>query len=215
LALFGRPGPSPWAWRFEGHHVSLTLTVVPGIGLAVTPSFFGANPFSGRVVPGPHGGLAGVLESQSGLAFEIVNGLAEASLRRALIDVASPADIVTGPGRERALREPAGLPLDAMPPSLQQRAIALLESFFSHLAPELASAQARHLRDAGLGTTRFAWAGATNPDRLHYFRLHGPTLVVEYDRTDRDHAHAVWHDPTNPFGEDHLRGHHEAAHGRR
>ena len=51
LAIFGRPGDGPWAWRFEGHHVSLTLTVVPGIGIAVTPHFFGANPFSGRWSP--------------------------------------------------------------------------------------------------------------------------------------------------------------------
>jgi hypothetical protein len=213
LALFGRPGREPWAWRFEGHHVSLTLTIVPEVGLAVTPGFFGANPFSGQVVPGPHGGLAGVLEGQSGLAFEIVRGLGEADLRRTLIDVASPADIITGPGRERTLRQPTGLPLAAMAPPIRQRTVALLEAFFAHLAPELASAQMRHLREAGLDAVHFAWAGATTPDRLHYYRLHGPTLVIEYDRTDRDHAHAVWHDPTNLFGEDHLRRHHAAAHG--
>lgn len=213
LALFGRPGPAPWAWRFEGHHVSLTLTIVPEVGLAVTPRFFGANPFSGRVVPAaPGGGLAGVLERESALAFEIVQGLDAADLRQALIAAASPADIVSGPGRERALREPAGLPLDAMPATLRHRATSLLETFFSHLAPELARAQMRHLEEAGLGALRFAWAGATTPDRLHYYRLHGPTLIIEYDRTTADHAHAVWHDPINLFGEDHLRRHHRTAH---
>ena len=68
------------------------------------------------------------------------------------------------------------------------------------------------VRAAGLGGIRFAWAGGTTPDRLHYYRFHGPTLLVEYDRTEPDHAHSVWHDPSNHFGEDHLRRHREAAH---
>ena len=47
LALFGAPGPAPWAWRFEGHHVSLTLTIVAGIGIAVTPHFLRRQPVLG------------------------------------------------------------------------------------------------------------------------------------------------------------------------
>ncbi len=52
LAVFGDPaGSGPWAWRFEGHHVSLTTAVAPEHGVAVTPVFFGANP---ATVPGSH-----------------------------------------------------------------------------------------------------------------------------------------------------------------
>jgi hypothetical protein len=212
LALFGRPGPEPWGWRFEGHHVSFTLTVVPEVGMGVTPNFLGANPFSGRVVAHGHGSLTRVLEEESNLAFELVNGLDPGGLQRALIAGESPADIICGPGREQALREPQGLPLGELPDGLRRRAEALLETFFGHLAPDLAAAVMRRVREAGLDQVRFAWAGATTPDRLHYYRLHGPTLLIEYDRTEPDHAHSVWHDPTNLFGEDHLRDHHLAAH---
>jgi hypothetical protein len=213
LALFGQPGHGPWAWRFEGHHLSLTLTVVPGIGIAVTPHFLGANPFSGRVVQDPaHDGLARVLERESALAFEVVNGLDAAALRQAVIAARSPADIVTGPGREASLREPLGLRLDAMAAEQQNRILALLEAYFGHLRRELAEAVLAKVREAGIGSIRFAWAGATTPEGLHYYRLHGPTLIVEYDRTDSDHAHSVWHDPTNLFGEDHLRAHRRQAH---
>ena len=215
LALFGQPGQGPWTWRFEGHHLSLTLTVVPGIGIAVTPHFLGANPFSGRVVGNDHahGGLARVLERESTLAFEVVNGLDAAALRQATIAARSPADIVAGPGRELSLREPMGLRLDAMAAEQQHRVLALLEAFFGHLRRELAEAAMAKAREAGIGSIRFAWAGATTPDQLHYYRLHGPTLIVEYDRTDSDHAHSVWHDPTNLFGEDHLHAHRRQAHG--
>jgi hypothetical protein len=214
LALFGQPGHGAWAWRFEGHHLSLTLTVVPGIGIAATPHFLGANPFSGRVVQDrAHGGLARVLERESALAFEVVNGLDAPALRQAVIATRSPADIVSGPGRELSLREPVGLRLDSMGTEQQYRVLALLETFFGRLRRELAEDVMRKVREAGIGSIRFAWAGATTPEGLHYYRLHGPTLIVEYDRTDHDHAHSVWHDPTNLFGEDHLRAHRQQAHG--
>ena len=42
--LFGDPdGADPWGWRFEGHHVSLHVTVA-GEQVAGTPLFLGANP---------------------------------------------------------------------------------------------------------------------------------------------------------------------------
>jgi hypothetical protein len=50
--LFGEPGEdAPWAWRFEGHHISLSIAVVPGEGLTVTPTFLGADPAAVGVGP--------------------------------------------------------------------------------------------------------------------------------------------------------------------
>ncbi len=175
LAIFGRPGDGPWAWRFEGHHVSLTLTVVPGIGIAVTPHFFGANPFSRPVVPDGHGGLARVLESESALAFEIVGGLGAPELTQMLIAPEAPPDFLTGPGRERSLPEPVGLPLDAMPESQRARAIALIEHFFDHLHADLAApikrrtARGRHRR---------------HPLRLGWRHHAGPAALLPAARAD-------------------------------
>ena len=52
----------------------------------------------------------------------------------------------------------------------------------------------------------FAWAGSTDPGRPHYYRLHGPRLLAEYDNTTRDanHVHTVLRDPVNDFGADSL-----------
>ena len=213
LSLFGEPGSGPWAWRFEGHHVSLTLTIVPGIGLAVTPHFFGANPFSGRVVAHGHDGLERVLEQESGLAFALLHALRPDQLAGTIIAADPPPDFLTGPGRERSLGQAVGLPLAAMDHAARAAAERLVDAFFGHLAADLAQPLARRLRAADPGKLRFAWAGATTPDRLHYWRLHGPTLLLEYDRTEPDHAHSVWHDPSDHFAEDRLRRHREAAHG--
>ena len=49
----------------------------------------------------------------------------------------------------------------------------------------------------------------SEPHRPHYYRLHGPRFLVEYDNTQdgANHIHAVWRDPTGDFGEDLLRAH--------
>jgi hypothetical protein len=45
FAFFGVPqSANPWAWRAEGHHVSLNFTLIGDEHIASTPSFFGANP---------------------------------------------------------------------------------------------------------------------------------------------------------------------------
>jgi hypothetical protein len=78
---------------------------------------------------------------------------------------------------------------------------------------DLAEPALRALHEAGTGKLHFAWAGATSPGTCHYYRLHGPTLLVEYDNTEPNHTHTVWHNPRDHFGEDLLRRHRETAHG--
>src|SRR5688572_10361136 len=56
VSIFGTPSPrDTWAWRVEGHHVSLNFTVVNGTLVAGSPSFFGSNP--AEVREGPKKGM--------------------------------------------------------------------------------------------------------------------------------------------------------------
>ncbi|RMG71441.1 MAG: DUF3500 domain-containing protein, partial [Bacteroidetes bacterium] len=59
----------------------------------------------------------------------------------------------------------------------------------------------------------FAWAGGFLRRQKHYYRIHGPTLLIEYDNTQNDanHIHTVWRDPENDFGEDLLHLHYQTA----
>ena len=44
VSVFGDPAEDvPWAWRFEGHHLSVTMTGA-GDQISPAPVFFGANP---------------------------------------------------------------------------------------------------------------------------------------------------------------------------
>lgn len=213
VALFGDPGAAaPWSWRVEGHHLSLTFTIVPGEGIAATPAFFGANP--NRVPDGHrHAGLR-ILPEEQDLAFALVQGLESAQRAAAVIADRSMGDILTGPGREQSLRTPTGLSLAAMTEAQRDGAMRLLGAYLGNMEQGVASRQWARIREAGVGRLYFAWAGSLAPGRPHYYRLHGPTLVIEYDNTQNgaNHAHSVWHDPQDAFGGDLLRRHHEDAH---
>lgn len=65
-----------------------------------------------------------------------------------------------------------------------------------------------------LGDVHFGWAGPTDLGAAHYYRVHGPRILVEYDNTQRDanHAHSVWRDPVADFGLDVLLRHRDRYH---
>src|SRR5688572_32823141 len=45
VTFFGQPSATePWAWRYEGHHISLNFTYQGNKLVASTPQFFGSNP---------------------------------------------------------------------------------------------------------------------------------------------------------------------------
>jgi hypothetical protein len=215
VVFFGDPaGKRPWAWRFEGHHLSLNFTLSPDAGgrVAFTPAFYGTNP---AVVPEghEHAGLR-ALELEHDIAFELIGMFDDVQLETVLIGTRSPGDIVTGPGREHRLRKREGLPLNDMSRAQRDRALKLIEVYVNNVGEEFARDQLERIRSAGLENLNFAWAGSRTPGAPHYYRLHGPTLIVEYDNTQggANHVHSVLHDPTNSFGEDLLQEHYAAHH---
>ena len=212
FTVFGTPGPAaPWGWRLEGHHLSLNFTLAPGKPIAVTPAFMGANPAT--IPKGPRAGFR-TLEREQELGVALVRALDPTLRARAIIATESFGVIVMGPGRRELFASRQGVPLGAL--SVDQRTVAmrLIETYARTMRAEIAEDELRRLRDAGLEQIHFAWAGPIDPTRPHYYRVHGPTVVIEYDNTQNDanHIHAVWHDPVNDFGADVLRAHYARDH---
>ncbi|HJR03474.1 MAG TPA: DUF3500 domain-containing protein [Methylomirabilota bacterium] len=212
FTVFGNPGATaPWGWRVEGHHLSLNFTLVPGQPIAMTPAFMGANP--AEVPSGPKKGQR-ALAAEQDLGRALARSLTGAQRARTVIAAESLGDIVTGPGRADSLATPAGLPLADMTGAQRAMAAKLIEEYARNMRSELAEQELRRMTEAGAERVHFAWAGPLEPDRAHYYRLHGPTLLIEYDNTQNNanHIHSVWHDPRRDFGQDLLRAHYEHAH---
>jgi Protein of unknown function (DUF3500) len=212
LSVFSSAGaPFPLGWRLEGHHLSLNFTVVTDNHGALTPAFMGAHPAEVRT--GPLKGLR-VLGREQDLAFDLVHSFDAGQRQKTVIAPRSLGDIVSGPGRSDSLKSPAGLPLGQMRPAQRDQTLRLIGEYLGNLRPDIADAQLQRVREAGLDNLHFAWAGSLEAGQAHYYRLHGPTLLIEYDNTrdDANHIHAVWHDLRDDFGLDLLRTHYQAGH---
>ncbi len=213
LVVFGDPeGRAPWAWRFEGHHLSLTAVVAPEHGIAVTPVFFGANPATVAKAHA-HTGFR-LLGSEADAAFGLVRSLEGRVRDQAVIADRSLGDIVSGPGRELALQRYEGVPLARLNDAQRAGVMRILQLYAGTMREEVAVASLARVREAGLDTLHFAWAGSPAPGRPHYFRVHGSTALIEYDNTQNgaNHVHSVWIDPSSLFGRDLLKAHYQGAH---
>ncbi len=209
FSLFGEPPNVPWGWRVEGHHLALNFSVLDDECIAVTPAFLGSNP--AEVREGPLQGLR-VQAQEQDLARELVRSLEPSQRQRAMLGERSLGDIVTGPGRAESLQTPAGLPLGDMNEARRDLAMRLIAAYVDNLRDDLARAQWRQIREAGSERIHFAWAGGLEPGKAHYYRLHGPRILIEYDNTQNNanHIHTVWRDPEGDFG-DALGEHYTAA----
>jgi hypothetical protein len=214
FTVFGAPGQgAPWGWRMEGHHLSLNFTLAPGKPVAVTPAFFGANP--AEVRSGPSKGLRALPREQD-MGRALARTMDVEQRRRMTIAERSLGDIVTGPGRSESLAAPAGIAAAALGSSQRDLLVRLVEEYAQNMRVEVAGEELRRLRDAGIERLHFAWAGPIEPGHAHYYRIHGPTALIELDNTQNEanHIHSVWHDPRNDFGADLLRAHYERVHHR-
>jgi hypothetical protein len=206
-SVFGTPqATAPWAWRFEGHHLSLNVTQLPGASPVVGPLFIGANP--ARVLSGPQTGFR-LLAAEEDLGRELVTSLSEERRKVALIRDTAFAEIVTGNDPKVRPLELEGLAAADMSAAEQQQLRRLIELYVGRLTSLSAKDALLRLDRAGFGKVRFAWAGGLESGQKHYYRVHGPTLLIEYDNTQNDanHIHTVYRDLDYDFGGDALRKH--------
>ena len=213
MVIFGTPGGAdPWSWRFEGHHISLNYTVVNGCMVAPTPTFFGANPAQVR-----HGEREGLraLEEEEDLGRDLLASLDGDQKRVAIIQADAPSDILTRNTPQVGDDvTPEGLSGKDMTPGQRETMQALVNVYINRLPGELAETEHGKLKAADPLGIHFAWAGAEERNKGHYYRVQGPTFLAEYDNTQNDanHIHSVWRDLTNDFGEDVLRQHYRQSH---
>jgi hypothetical protein len=203
VVVFGTPGDATWAWRFEGHHLSVTMTIVDG-EISPAPVFLGANParvmHAGRTVLRP-------LAPEEDLAREFMHVLRPADRRAATFSVEAPADIrsATSPDAPRRI-DPAGVARSRLRANEAELLDEMAGLYLDRLPAELAAEERRRLDGEDL---HFAWAGPMTPGSRHYYRIQSDDLLIEYDNTsdDGNHAHTVIRRPRSDFGADLLAEH--------
>jgi hypothetical protein len=214
VAIFGIPGDhTTWGWRLEGHHLSFHFSARDKKLVSGTPGFLGANP--ALVLDGPQKGKQ-VLKEEKEMAFSLLNSLSKDELKKAIIDSIAPHEIVTRNDRNVMLKHPVGICYSAMSGSTQQQLLELINLYIHRYTKLFAADMLKEIQTADLNNLWFAWAGRTDPGigNPHYYRIQGPTILIEYDNTQNNanHIHTVVRDLLHDFGGDQLLEHYRSGH---
>jgi len=207
FSVFGTPGDKQaWGWRVEGHHLSVRFDVVAAKMTASSPAFFGANP--AEVRDGPQKGTR-VLGAEEDAGRALLDSLDAAQRSTAILPIEAPGDILTTTKVTVDPLSPIGIKASAMTRPQRELLMSLIDVYAGLMAADVAAERMDRLKKAGLDNIAFAWAGETEKGKKHYYRLQGPTFLVEYDNTQNDgnHIHSVWRDFNGDFGRDLLREH--------
>ncbi|MEY2583432.1 MAG: hypothetical protein QOE09_3281 [Ilumatobacteraceae bacterium] len=104
---------------------------------------------------------------------------------------------------------PKGLAAAGMDVAQRDMLDALLHLYVDRLPDDVAAEESAKFTGSALDEIHLLWAGGLEPGQPHYYRLHGPTVLAEYDNSARDanHVHTVWRDPRGDFADDPLARH--------
>lgn len=219
VALFGEPAPDRvWGSRFDGHHVSLNWTVMPDGKVAATPVFLGSQP---REIPKglDRAGLR-VLREEEDAGLALWQALDETQRTKSELPFAAGSwtgnrPLFVGEGGEPLdLAAPVGISYAEMAVEQKQRFDELLGVYVAGFAKPLREVYVAKIDAAGRGALHFSWAGSLQPGKPGYYRIQGPTLLIEFDNTleAADHVHTIVRDLDNDFGRDLLAEHYARHH---
>jgi hypothetical protein len=196
IAILGTPSATtPWMVQFGGHHLAINVTIV-GSNNVITPSLPAAQPAKYTL----NGQTIRPLGKENDKAFALIGTLSAEQRKQAILNY-RVSDLVLGPGEDGKTIQPEGILATALNANQQTMLLDLAHEWVGILNDEGAATRMAEIR-SNLSHTWFAWSGATENGGLAYFRIQGPTVLIEYapQQGDLDHIHTIYRDPTNDYG---------------
>jgi hypothetical protein len=196
IALLGAPSATtPWLIQFGGHHLAINVTVV-GSANVLTPSLPAAQPAKYTL----NGQTIRPLGRENDKGFALINSLDAAQQKQAILNY-DVRDLVLGAGADGKVIQPEGILASALNSAQQALLLDVAHEWVGILNDEAAALKMAEIK-ANLPRTYFAWSGSTKNGGLAYYRIQGPTVVIEYapQQGDVDHIHTIYRDPTNDYG---------------
>jgi len=199
VSFLGQPSlTEPWMIQFGGHHLGLNITLVGDQG-TLAPSHTGAQPAIYEL----EGKTVRPLGRESDKAFALLSSLDEAQRKQAILGF-QMRDLVLGPGRDGQTIQPEGIKGSALTDKQREMLLDLASEWIGIMPGAIAKTKMEELKKQ-VSETWFAWSGPTENGGAAYFRIQGPTVIIEYapQRLGGDptkHIHTIYRDPTNEYG---------------
>ncbi len=181
--------------QFGSHHLAINVTIV-GKTNVTTPSLPAAQPAIYKL----NGETVRPLGREYDKGFALINALDAAQQKQAILPY-QMGDLVLGPGEDGKTIQPEGIKASAWNAAQQEKLFDVAHEWVGILNDEAANAKMTEIK-ANLADTWFAWSGSTTIGSGSYYRLQGPTLLIEFSpqRGDTTHIHTIYRDPTNDYG---------------
>lgn len=109
-----------------------------------------------------------------------------------------------GAGNDGVVPQPEGIVASDLTAEQQAMLLDLIGQWVNNF-PASAAATRLAAIEADFGNTTFAWTGNTDTGDNIYYRIQGPTLLIEFEvegnlGADGGHLHSIYRDPTNEYG---------------
>ncbi len=199
MAILGTPSAADrWMLQFGGHHLAINVSIA-GQKSVLTPTHTGAQPATYTL----NGQTIRPLGSENDKAFKLVNALDAPQRKQAVLGY-EVRNLVLGPGEDGKVIQPEGVRASTLNQTQRAMLLDLVREWVDILDETAAGAKMAEIT-ANLADTYFAWSGSTSNGDPAYFRVQGPTVLIEYapqgnPRPSTDHIHTIYRDPTNDYG---------------
>ncbi len=199
ISFLGQPSATdPWMIQFGGHHLGLNITLAGQQG-TLAPSHTGAQPATYQL----EGKTVRPLGREIDKAFALMDSLDRSQRKQAILGF-EMHDLVLGPGRDGQMIQPEGIKGADLTEKQRELLLDLAGEWTGIMHEAVAKAKMRELRQH-IAETWFAWSGPTERGKAAYFRIQGPTVIIEYapQRLGGDptqHIHTIYRDPANEYG---------------
>jgi len=208
VTIFGDPASdSRWGLSYEGHHLSLNFVFDGEEVVSSTPQFFATNPAEVKqeAVSGFPVGLR-ILRQEEELAFELINDLSKVQQLEAVIAKKCPREIRAAGDPQPPQEDAVGIAWGDLNEKQQQSLKELIGVYVRAMPADVAETRYAAIEKAGWDNVHFAWAGAFKAGAPHYYRVQGPSFLIELVNSQPDvsgnpanHVHCVWRDMRGDF----------------
>jgi hypothetical protein len=230
MSVFGTPSADqPWGWQIDGHHLIVNCFVL-GDQVIITPVFMGSEPVVAET--GIYAGTS-VLQTEQDEGLELINSLradqrAKAILYDSIMSTVLPPErgigsdgrVQTAAFRDNMVIPYEGVASGELTTGQREQLLRLAALYTGRLRDDHASLWLESVRHHLADETYFMWMGGTSETDVYYYRIHSPSILIEFDHQPgiafasdepiREHIHTVIRTPNgNDYGQDYLRQHHE------
>ena len=197
ISFLGAPSVTdPWMLQFGGHHLAVNVNIAGNEGI-LTPTLTAAQPAVYTV----NGKTVRPLGAENDKAFALINALNPGQQKQAILNY-QVRDLVLGPGQDGKTIQPEGIKASALNANQQAMLFDLAGEWTGIIHDSAAAARMAEIK-ATLADTWFAWSGPTTNGSPAYFRIQGPTLLIEYaPQGSTNHIHTIIRDPSNDYGKE-------------